>query len=217
MIRMIRMFPSPARTSVSAEFVFDAQLLCLDFVNTRILQDGEPLDLLGTPEALADWVRTASRIHDLERDSGEGAARDDANLRGALRLRDAVRSAADAGIDGSVAPERAVRVINEAARTAPLVLRAERTGGGFRRRRLSAGAPVAAVLGDVARSAIRLVTELDSRRLGRCSHPECILYYYDVTRNRSRRWCSMERCGNRAKAAAHYRRSKRAAAGDGEG
>ena len=29
---------------------------------------------------------------------------------------------------------------------------------------------------------------------------------YDTSRNHSRRWCSMESCGNRAKAKRHYRR-----------
>jgi predicted RNA-binding Zn ribbon-like protein len=34
------------------------------------------------------------------------------------------------------------------------------------------------------------------------------LYFYDTSPKRSRRWCSMATCGNRAKAARHYARSK---------
>jgi predicted RNA-binding Zn ribbon-like protein len=34
------------------------------------------------------------------------------------------------------------------------------------------------------------------------------LYFYDTTKNHTRRWCSMTGCGNRAKAAAFYERKK---------
>ncbi|RSN24058.1 hypothetical protein DMC63_05685 [Streptomyces sp. WAC 05977] len=48
-------------------------------------------------------------------------------------------------------------------------------------------------------------------RIKRCSaYPVCTLYFDDTTRNGTRRWCSMETCGNRAKAARHYRRERTA-------
>ena len=48
----------------------------------------------------------------------------------------------------------------------------------------------------------------DPSRVRRCAHPECVLYFHDTSPKRSRRWCSMATCGNRAKAARHYARSK---------
>jgi len=50
----------------------------------------------------------------------------------------------------------------------------------------------------------------DPSRIRRCAHPECVLYFYDTSPKRSRRWCSMAGCGNRAKAARHYARSRQA-------
>ncbi|NOT46782.1 MAG: hypothetical protein HOP17_03390 [Acidobacteria bacterium] len=44
--------------------------------------------------------------------------------------------------------------------------------------------------------------------LRKCESPECILYYYDNTKNHKRRWCSMSVCGNRAKANKFYQRKK---------
>ncbi|MEU7588249.1 CGNR zinc finger domain-containing protein [Micromonospora sp. NPDC049230] len=44
------------------------------------------------------------------------------------------------------------------------------------------------------------------RRLRRCSGAGCALYFYDISRNGGRRWCSMETCGNRSKVSRHYRR-----------
>lgn len=44
--------------------------------------------------------------------------------------------------------------------------------------------------------------------LRKCERPDCILYFYDTTKNHKRRWCSMAICGNRAKAAAFYQKKK---------
>lgn len=44
--------------------------------------------------------------------------------------------------------------------------------------------------------------------LRKCERTECILYFYDTTKNHKRRWCSMAICGNRAKAAKFYRKKK---------
>lgn len=45
-------------------------------------------------------------------------------------------------------------------------------------------------------------------RVRECAAPECGMLFLDTTRNHSRRWCSMERCGARAKASAYYRRQR---------
>lgn len=50
-------------------------------------------------------------------------------------------------------------------------------------------------------------------RVRECAAPECGALYVDTSRNGSRRWCSMERCGARAKASAYYRRHRRASPG----
>jgi predicted RNA-binding Zn ribbon-like protein len=41
-----------------------------------------------------------------------------------------------------------------------------------------------------------------------CEGPACTLLFADHTRGHTRRWCSMEICGNRAKQAAHRSRAK---------
>jgi predicted RNA-binding Zn ribbon-like protein len=42
----------------------------------------------------------------------------------------------------------------------------------------------------------------------KCERPECLLYFYDTTKNHKRRWCSMAVCGNRAKVAKFYERQR---------
>jgi predicted RNA-binding Zn ribbon-like protein len=63
-------------------------------------------------------------------------------------------------------------------------------------------------LGPIVESACDLLCNRDWSRLKRCSNPACGLYFYDTTRNHSRRWCSMRTCGNRTKVAAFYRRQR---------
>jgi predicted RNA-binding Zn ribbon-like protein len=56
-----------------------------------------------------------------------------------------------------------------------------------------------------ALDALELARETPGR-VRECAAPDCNVIYVDTSRNRSRRWCSMERCGARAKASAYYRR-----------
>jgi predicted RNA-binding Zn ribbon-like protein len=62
------------------------------------------------------------------------------------------------------------------------------------------------LLAAVARSAAELIAEGASARLRVCSNPDCGLFFYDTSRTRRRRWCSMSRCGNRHKVRAFSRR-----------
>ncbi len=59
-----------------------------------------------------------------------------------------------------------------------------------------------------------LVDVLDEHRAGRlqrlkaCANPDCQWVYYDASRNRSGRWCSMGECGDVMKARAYRARSR---------
>ena len=60
-----------------------------------------------------------------------------------------------------------------------------------------------AVLSAVARDGINVLTGTIAGRLRECEGGDCRLVFLDASRPGSRRWCSMERCGNRAKVRAH--------------
>jgi predicted RNA-binding Zn ribbon-like protein len=62
------------------------------------------------------------------------------------------------------------------------------------------------LLAAIARSAAELIAEGTTARLRVCSNPSCGLFFYDNSRTRRRRWCSMSRCGNRHKVASFSRR-----------
>lgn len=55
-------------------------------------------------------------------------------------------------------------------------------------------------LGEVLASAVRIVSTGHWDRIKICPASDCLLAFYDRSRNRSRTWCSMRICGNREKA-----------------
>jgi predicted RNA-binding Zn ribbon-like protein len=62
------------------------------------------------------------------------------------------------------------------------------------------------LLAAVARSGADILAEGPRARLRICANPQCGLFFYDNSRTRQRRWCSMAVCGNRSKVAAFARK-----------
>jgi predicted RNA-binding Zn ribbon-like protein len=62
----------------------------------------------------------------------------------------------------------------------------------------------------IAQSASDLLCHGDLVLVKRCADPACGAFFYDTSKNHTRRWCSTTGCGNRMRVAAHYRRSRAA-------
>ncbi|MGW2116172.1 CGNR zinc finger domain-containing protein [Streptomyces zhihengii] len=61
-----------------------------------------------------------------------------------------------------------------------------------------------------------LTTTGDAARLKRCAEHTCGWVFWDVSKNRSRRWCSMKVCGNRSKSRAYAARTRATAGRDNQ-
>jgi predicted RNA-binding Zn ribbon-like protein len=127
-----------------------------------------------------------------------------------LQLREVIYRLVVAGANGSPPGPGDLREFN----AAPAPPAPGRGRAGRRRVRLGLkdlGAGLDAPLGVVLESAAQLLTSPgDLTRVGHCAGETCDWLFIDTSRNRSRRWCSMSGCGNRAKARRHHQR-KRAA------
>jgi predicted RNA-binding Zn ribbon-like protein len=64
------------------------------------------------------------------------------------------------------------------------------------------------VLWPVARDAAELLTSDLLDRVRVCGDRHCGWVFMDTSKNRSRQWCDMKVCGNRAKARRHYERRR---------
>ena len=60
----------------------------------------------------------------------------------------------------------------------------------------------------VADSAVALLGADELARVKKCRAEDCNWLFVDSSRNRSRRWCDMADCGNRAKVRRYYRRQR---------
>lgn len=62
----------------------------------------------------------------------------------------------------------------------------------------------------IAEAMSELICRPDFERVKNCEGPTCTMWFFDVSKNHTRRWCAMEMCGNRAKAATHRAKNRRA-------
>lgn len=201
--------------------------LCLDFANTwedRARPEGDKLDGYDDLLAFARQAgllspRASARLAERARVRPDEA---EAAFRTACALRESIYRIFSARADGGSAPEEDLERINRALPDALVgmrVERVERPGTGepepsedeptYVWSRCDASETLAAPLRPIVRSAAELLVSNDLVRVRECHGKSCTWLFLDQSRNRSRRWCSMETCGNRAKARRHYRRSRR--------
>jgi predicted RNA-binding Zn ribbon-like protein len=197
---------------VVADFRHIANLLCLDFVNTEVMAAGERADLLADFAALARWARETGIVSEGEergavRSWGRGQAGAKA-LDAARRLRAALRALAEDLSEGKAPATASVAAVNAVLAMGASVLQIARRDGAFATTRQLVSPDAASLLVPVAESAAWLLEHGDAALVHRCENPSCILFFYDTTKNKRRRWCAMDACGSRAKAAAYYRRTR---------
>ncbi len=200
-------------------YEFSGGRLCLDFVNT-VSGDraGRPTERLATYADLVAWSRQAEIVDDagarlLLADARRRPAEAEAVQRDALALRESLYR-----IFTAIAADREAPA-DDLARLSDHLARA------LSHRRIVRGGPACCALAwndppgaleaplwRVAASAAELLTsgpELARvRQCGMHDTHECSWIFMDHTRARTRRWCSMKDCGNKAKARRHYERVK---------
>ena len=198
-----------------AGFFFVGNRLCLDFVNTRVAEDGRLVDLLGEPSDLRRWLSQAGVFGGEEAEGASEGWDGDPRARRvfgrALALREDLRGIVEAISDGESVRQGAIEEVNALLRARTVYPQIERTPTGFQKRfRAVRDEPLGALV-PIAESAADLLAEGDPSLLKKCENPNCVLHFYDTSKNHARRWCSMSGCGNRMKAQAHYRRRQRSA------
>lgn len=192
-------------------FPMVGNLLWLDFVNTEPVRDGARVDLLGGYGDLLAFLQQASALspEEVRRAARWGStAEGGAVLREGVTLRAALGAGAERMAAGKAPGEAMARAVNRVLASRPAYPELVREGRGWVTRTRPLAASPRHLLVPVAESAAWVLEHGDPSLVRRCEGPSCVLYFYDTTKNRSRRWCSMEGCGSRVKAAAYYRRTR---------
>lgn len=202
-----------------ATFIFIGERLWLDFVNTDDLRRGVRVDALREFETFVQWLEAAN-VLDVERSMGlrrraqqqpSGAA---AALVDARRVRASLRALAERGGATEQARIETLTEINRILGRSAGTRRLEpREDGTFARSFVPVGDAFAGLMIPIVESAADALVVGELGRIRRCADGRCPRVFYDGTKNGRRRWCDMATCGNRAKAARHRVRLRRA--GDG--
>ncbi len=186
--------------------------LSLDFVNT--------VEWRGVPERaerlteyaeLLIWAEAAETIGRTQRRRLEGLAERRAEaaaaaLAEAIALREMLAEIFTADPPRPVHVER----LNAWLARAPERRRLDVADEAFAWHASRDGDPFLAPLWPIVWNAADLLVSGQAARARACADRRCAWLFLDTSRSRHRRWCSMEGCGNRAKARRHYKRHRAA-------
>ena len=192
------------------DFLFVANRLILDFLNTKPVLAQGPTELLPDVQALERWLIAsgivnsppAKRLLRSWRNSPEAAS----FLKDLVAFRERLR---DAVLDleaGSAPSDDFVQEVNRGLLKHPLAATLCKREGRIAREPhfdLKHPSDLWAPIFDLAAD---LVSEPEIGRIRQCE--ACVLHFFDTSKKGSRRWCSMNICGNKLKVAAYQRRKR---------
>jgi len=170
------------------------------FLNTHFdLVTEHGADLLATRARARRWLSAVGLL-------APGEKITQADLDRLHQVREGLRQLIAVGQGFGVKPSApAARAINEVLTGATIELRFTALGPEL----IPVGASaVDRVLGSLTAIGARAMIDGSWRRLKVCPGRHCGWVFYDHSRNGSGRWCSMNVCGGREKARAHYRRRR---------
>jgi predicted RNA-binding Zn ribbon-like protein len=189
---------------------------CLDFCNTLDPRESpRARDFLRSYDDLVPWAERARLVAAAEARSLVAEARKrraaQAVFEEALVLREALFRVFASVAARELVDAADLEILNGVLQRAAVRARLTGSGPGFAWSWSDDG-DLERPLWLVARSAAELLTSDELERLRKCAGQPCGWLFLDASKNRSRRWCSMESCGSRAKMRRLYAR-RRAASG----
>jgi predicted RNA-binding Zn ribbon-like protein len=194
------------------EFLFVGNHLALNFLNTRpVLAEG-PQELLPDVDALVRWL-VASGV--LTRKKGKVLTRKWRDLpqaagflRELLEFRERLRATVVRQEAGFSVSGAFIAELNSLLKQHPSVIALQRKGVKLDLEAAFELKKPNDIWAHIATAVAELLSNVPPARLRKCE--ACIVHFLDTSKKGSRRWCSMNICGNKIKVAA-YQKRKRAA------
>lgn len=200
------------KTASTRGLSISSPTLPLEFVNTEGMDRNSPPDRLNDLELFLDWAVQHDLIDEaagetLRRGAVATPVETDQLLERARRFREALYRIFAAAAAGRLPAKEDAHILElEIADALPSL----RLVWDDPQPRWSlcpdSGEGLGSLLRPIAVSAADLLRSELLDRVKQCSSDTCSWMFIDESRNRSRRWCDMSDCGNRAKARRYYRR-----------
>lgn len=191
-------------------FLFVGNDLALDFLNTRPVQDGEPVELLPDFTAVLRWFQAAgllspSQVTALDRHWGQ-SARARRAVKALRHFRERLRGAVLVWEQGHKVHRLTIDEVNRLMATFPMFSRLSTDGKELSTELYFNPQSPEDLFAPLAHAAAMLFASVDQERVRKCD--QCILHFVDTSKKGTRRWCSMQLCGNRLKVAAYAARQR---------
>ena len=189
-------------------FLFLGNHLALDFLNTCPVQNGESVELLPDFDALLRWYQAADLLSSREAIRLRQERGTSAGARHAVEFmrefRERVRKEVLARERGGTAHRAMEDELNHLMEEHPMLTRLKASGSTSSMELWFDPRRPEDLFAPIAHSAAKLLSEADWSRVRKCG--QCVLHFYDTSKKGTRRWCSMQLCGNRIKVAAYAAR-----------
>ena len=203
--------PKPAsRSDWKDGFLFVGNETVLDFLNTRPVQEGEPMELLRDFGAVLRWFQAAVLLNSEQAASLErqwvGTARAQEATEAMRDLRERLRAEILAWEQGRGIPRSMVDELNALMGVHPMLARLIAIGTAFSTESWFEAREPEDLFAPLASSAATLFATGDRKRVRKCDN--CVLHFHDISKKGTRRWCSMRLCGNRLKVASYAARQR---------
>jgi len=191
-------------------FLFVGNQLTLDFLNTRPVQNGEPMELLPDFSALLRWFQAAKLLSardtaKLQQGWGK-SARAQRTLEAVRDLREKVRKEILTWEGGDAVHHSTVDELNRLMADYPMRTRLRTSGSASATELWFEPCQPEDFFAPLAHSTAALFANVDRSRVRKCD--QCVLHFHDTSKKGTRRWCSMQLCGNRLKVAAYAARQR---------
>jgi predicted RNA-binding Zn ribbon-like protein len=194
-------------------FLFVANRPILDFLNTRPVLARGPTELLHDVHALERWLIASGIVRSAKTKALVRSWRHSPEavlfLKELTAFRERLRNAVLRIEDGSSPPEEFIQEVNKGLQRHPLVTTLHRHEGQIvRETNLELKRP-SDLWTFIFNGTADLLSEPESQRIRQCE--SCVVHFFDTSKKGSRRWCSMNICGNKLKVAAYQRRKRNGA------
>ena len=191
-------------------FLFVGNHLALDFLNTCPIQDGKQRELLPDFDALLRWFRAAGQIRSRQADAlkrrWDGTARARSLTSAIHDFREKLRKEVLSWEDTGELHRALIDELNAVLARHPMLTRLKRDASHTTTELWFDPRQPEDLFAPLGHAAALLFAAGDARRVRKCGH--CVLHFYDTSKKGTRRWCSMQLCGNRLKVAAYAARQR---------
>jgi predicted RNA-binding Zn ribbon-like protein len=191
-------------------FLFVSNRPILDLLNTKpVLADG-PTELLPDVRALERWLIASGMVSSAKAKAAVRSWRNSteatAFLEQLIGFREKLREAVLRIESGSAPAGVFLSELNSLLLRYPLpALLHKRDGKVIRETSIELRKPTD-LWAPIVDATANLLTETELSRIRKCE--SCVVHFFDISKKGSRRWCSMNICGNRLKVAAYQRRKR---------